>query len=112
ILGISFIVALIVVCGIILLIIPGLIAFRRYIFAPYVLIDKKVGIKESLDISAKMTKPHSWSIYRILFVMGTIQLLGSVPFVGTIASTLLGIAYSVALAIKYLEIKKVSVTQP
>ncbi len=106
--GLYFLITLYVVVGFILLIIPGFIMIRRYYLAPYVMLDKKTGIKESMDISAAMTKPHSGSIWRIIGVQFLFGLTNIIPFIGGLIAFVLGALYSVAPALRYEELKKLS----
>ena len=106
--GLSLLTGLFVAAGLILLIIPGIIIMRRYFLAPYIMIDQKLGITDSMKASAELGKPHSWSIYGVLGVTLLIAFTGVVPIIGTIASVLGGIVYSVAPALRYVELKKLS----
>lgn len=106
--GLSIVTGIITAFSFILLIIPGFIMMRRYFLAPYLMVDKKLTIGEAMEQSAAMSKPFSWSIYGIIGVTFLIGLIGIVPVVGGIVSTLVAIAYSVAPALRYLELKKMS----
>lgn len=96
-----------IVGGLILLIVPGIILITRFFFAPYIMIDKDLGIIDSLKASSEMSK-DAWG--PIWSVIGVILLISIVPSwfgsVGAIVAALLGIAYSVAPAYRYLELKK------
>ena len=107
-LGLYLLVALYVTVGLILLIVPGLIMIRRYFLAPYVMIDTKCGIKEAMERSAAMTKSYSGSIWGIIGVSFLIGLVAIVPFIGSLAAFILAALYSVAPAIRYQELKKLS----
>ena len=106
--GLDVLVALYIIAGLILLIIPGLIMIRRYFLAPYVMIDKNCGIKEAMEHSAAISKPYSGSIWGIIGVMILIGLVGVVPLIGWLASLLLGMFYIVAPALRYQQLKKLS----
>ncbi len=107
-LGLYLLIDLYILVGLILLIIPGLIMIRRYFLAPYVMIDTKCGIKEAMERSAAMTKPYSGSIWGIIGVSFLIGLVAIVPFIGSLAAFMLAALYSVAPAIRYQELKKLS----
>ena len=53
---------LIVLGGLLLLVIPGFIFSIKYMFAPYLVIDKGMGPIEALKASAKMTDGVKWDI--------------------------------------------------
>lgn len=106
--GLYLLVGLYVVVGFILFIIPGIIMLRRYSLAPYVMLDKNKGIRESMELSANMTKPHSGAIYRVYGVMILIGLVAVIPFLGWIVSFILGMFYSVSLALRYQQLKPLS----
>lgn len=92
--------------GLLLFVIPGLILARRYMLAPYFLVDRNLGIGEALDLSAKESKPFSWSIYGIIGVTFIIALMNIFGVIGLIASTILSVLYALAPALRYHEIKK------
>jgi hypothetical protein len=106
--GLYLLVALYVVIGLILLIIPGLIMIRRYYLAPYAMIDRNCGIKEAMERSAAMSKPYSGSIWGIIGVMILISLVGIVPLIGWLASLILGMLYVVAPALRYQQLKRLA----
>lgn len=107
-LGLYLLVSLFILCGLILLIIPGLIMIRRYFLAPYVLIDKNCGIREAMDRSAAMSKPYSGTIWGIIGVMILIAFVGLVPIIGGLTSLVLGMLYVVAPALRYQQLKKLA----
>ncbi len=108
-LGLGVVTGFIVFVGLILFIVPGVIFLRRYILAPYAMLDKDLNISEAMQRSAALTKPYSTSIYSVLVVSG---LLGIVPSffgaIGAIVSFILASLYSVAFAIRYEELKKLA----
>lgn len=94
--------------GLILLIVPGLIVLRRYALAPYIIVDKDVSVSEAMKESATMTKPYSSYIWSIFGVGVLIGLIGVVPIFGALISFVLGTLYTVAFALRYQELKKLS----
>jgi len=106
--GLYIMMGLIIVIGLILLIVPGLIMLRRYLLAPYVMLDRRTGIRDSLDQSAELSKLNTGSIWGILGVMLLISLCGIVPIIGGLASFVLGALYSVAPALRYRQLKKLA----
>jgi hypothetical protein len=110
IIGLSLAVGLIVTFGLILFIIPGLIFLRRYYLSPFYLIDKNIGIGEAMSLSARDSKPVSGYIYGLFGVQVVFGLIGAVPLVGNIISTVLAALYSAGPALRYEEIKKLKPT--
>jgi hypothetical protein len=106
--GLYLITGLIVVVGFILFIIPGIILARRYFLAPYIMLDKKTGIRESLERSAALSKLNTGSIYGIFGVLVVIALIGIIPFIGGIIAFGVGALYSIAPALRYQQLKKLS----
>jgi hypothetical protein len=106
--GLDLLVALYVLVGLILLVVPGIIMLRRYFLAPYVMIDKNCGIKEAMERSAAISKPYSGSIWGIVGVMLLIGLVGVVPLVGSLASLILALLYTVAPALRYQQLEKLT----
>ena len=109
-LGLWIITGLIILGGLILLIVPGLIFLQRYILASYLMVDEDLGIIESLKKSATLSKPFPGAIWGLIGVSVLISIPSSPNFgiYGAIVSGLLGIAYAVAPALRYFELKKLS----
>lgn len=106
--GLALIVGGIIAVGLILLIIPGLIMIRRYLLAPYVMIDQDLSIEKAMRKSADLTKEHSGSIWSIMGVLFLILVIGFIPVFGQLLSFGLGAIYGFAPAIRYFELKKLS----
>ncbi len=109
-LGLSILVGLSIILGFICFIVPGIIMIRRTFLAAYVLIDQKVGIIEAIRRSAALSKPFSGAVWGLIGVSILMQVPGAAIFgtVGSIIGTLLGFAYTVAPALRYVELKKLS----
>jgi hypothetical protein len=99
---------LIIAAGFILLIIPGFFMIRRYIFAPYVMLDKKCGIKEALEESHRLGLINTGAVWGVIGVMILIGFIGIVPIFGSLASFVLGALYSLAPALRYQQLKKLA----
>lgn len=103
--GLSLLVGLIVVIGLIAFIIPGLIFIRRYFLAPYFLIDKDMGIQQSMSTSAKATKGRPKAIWGVIGVAVLFSFLGVIPIFGGLVSLILLTLYTCAPAMRYLELQ-------
>lgn len=79
---------------------------RRYILAPYVMLDKKCSIGEALATSAKISNVNPGSVWGLIGVLLMIGLLGIVPVIGSLFSFGIGALYSVAPALRYEQLKK------
>ena len=109
-LGLSILSGLVIVLGFVLLIVPGFIAITRLFLAPYVMVSENLGVVESMKRSSELSKGNAgaiWGIIGVTILLGIIgQILGFIsPVVGAVVASLLGIGYSVAPAIRYLELK-------
>lgn len=107
-LGLQILVGLTIFVGFLLLIVPGLIFLRRYYLSSYYLIDQDLSISEAMKRSADQSKPFSGYVWSIIGVAFLFSLTAIVPIAGWITSTILGLLYSVAPALRYFEIKKAS----
>jgi len=107
-LGLIIISVVITAIGLLLLIIPGIIAIGRLAMAPYVMIDKKVGIEEALRQSNQLGKKYFGEVWAAVLVMIVISIiagiLGKVPLLGPLAAVAITIAYSVVLALRYQQL--------
>lgn len=101
---------LLLLVGFILLIVPGFFALRRYMFAPYVMLDAKgkIGVKEALDKSAQLGLQNTGAVWGLIGVMLLISLCGIVPIIGSLASFVLGALYCIAPALRYQQLKKLA----
>jgi len=91
-----------------LLIVPGVIAIRRYFLAPYLMLDKDLSIREAMKQSAALSKPYSGSIWGIIGVIVLLSLPSIIPVIGWAVSFVLMLLYSVAPALRYQELKKLT----
>lgn len=96
--------AIFIICGFILLIIPGLFAIQRLLLAPYFLVDKNMGIIDSMKASAEAGKQYSGAMWGLLGVMLVYTLLIFTIILIPLSFVLL-LIYSVAPAIRYLQIQ-------
>ena len=67
---------LIVFVGIILLIVPGIIWSIKYLFAPYLVIDQGLSIRNALKESSNMTKGLKWDLMGVIIPLGIAGYLG------------------------------------
>lgn len=79
-LGASIIYGLIVLGGLILLIVPGIIWALKFQFYRYLIIDKKMGIKESLKKSGEMTEGAKWDLLLFWILVIGVNILGALAF--------------------------------
>lgn len=107
-LGLYIVMSLIFFVGLLLFIIPGLFMIRRYMLAPYVMIEKNAGIGESLARSAELSKRNTGSVWGLMGVMLLIGLVNIIPYFGGLAAFILGCLYSVAPALRYQQLKKLA----
>jgi uncharacterized membrane protein len=98
----------IITIGFILLVIPGLIFIRRYILAPYVMLERNIGIMDSLNESAALSKLNPGAIWGIMGVMFLIGLMNIIPIIGGLAAFAFGSLYSVAPALRYRQLNKLA----
>ena len=98
--------ALAIIAGFILLIVPGIILIWRLSMAPFIMIDKGTDISESFVQSWELTKGHAGAIYTILLVSLVLSLPNFVPYIGALVALGLGLAYTCALPLRYVELRK------
>lgn len=80
-LGVSLLVGLAVVGGVIFLIIPGVILAVRLSFAPIIVIDTKIGPVEAIKESYNITKGVFWKMLLFWISIGLLNLAGFVALV-------------------------------
>jgi uncharacterized membrane protein len=93
----SILYGLIVIAGFILLIIPGIIWSIKFRYYPYLMVDRKTGVLESLRLSSRITDGNKWRIFLFNIVTMLIVLLGfillGVGILAAIPVTMLASAY-------------------
>lgn len=104
-LGLSIILWVLEVIGLILFIIPFFFVLKRYLLTSYYMVDRNLGIRESMRVSSEDSKKYSGALWGILGVYFLIGLPSVVPFIGSLVTLVLGIMYYAAPAIRYLQIK-------
>lgn len=106
--GLGILSALVVIAGFILFIIPGFLAIFFLIFSSYLMVDKNLGVVDSMKGSYELVK-QNWKVILALFLLQLIvQIPSIVPIVGPIIATVLGIAYFCLPAILYLRMVNLS----
>ncbi len=96
-LAVSILFGLAVGVGLVLLIVPGLIALVVFFFAPFIVIDRAMGPIEAMKSSMEITRGHRWQLFGLVLAAVGINLLGALAlFVGlfvTIPVTTLAIIH-------------------
>jgi hypothetical protein len=109
IIGLSILSGIIVVVGLILLIIPGIIAIGRIAMAPFHMVDKDLGVMDSLKASNEMGKKHAGAVWAaILLFFGIsiiIGIISGIPYIGALIGAVGAIVFSLILPLRYLELK-------
>jgi hypothetical protein len=94
---------IVIVVGLVLLIVPGLIALTRLSMGQYLIVDKSVGPIEAMKQSWNLTKGHAgkiWGAIGVAIVVGLVVsiLVSWIPLVGVIitsaASLLIGVVFA------------------
>lgn len=84
--------------GLILLIVPGIIALHRLILAPYIMVDQGKGVSESIKASNQLAKENSSRVWELVLAVVLVFILGAVveviPVFGGLISALVTIAFS------------------
>lgn len=77
-LGVSILMPLVVLLGLILLIVPGIIWAVRFSFAPLIIVDTKIGPIASMKESWAITAGNFWHLLGFWIVIGLFNLLGMI----------------------------------
>lgn len=111
--GLGLLAGLVIFVGLLLLIVPGLLAIFFFSYAGYVLVDKNVGVVDSLKASYELAKEYWKVTLGLVLVNIAISIVGYVPLIGGLASIVLTIAYFCLPAIVYTAIagKKTAVAE-
>ena len=71
---------LLILAGMILFIVPGIYWAVRYLFVPYLLVDKKISIGDAFRVSSKLTKNTKWNFILFGVFIGLLNLSYFVGF--------------------------------
>lgn len=108
-LALTLCMGIIIFAGLILLIIPGILAAIFLTFAPVILIDKNTTIKEALMGSFKIVLTNFGAVFgAILLIIGLVlltTLVREIPYLGPILGSVISIAFSLILFLRYEELK-------
>lgn len=77
----SILVGVIVIVGVILLIVPGIIWGLRYMFVPYLVMERKLDVSAALKESARMTYGHKWQLFGFVLAIAGLNILGAICLV-------------------------------
>ncbi len=87
---------LVVLVGLILLIVPGIYFSIKYMYVPYLVIDKELSITDAFKKSADMTSGEMWHLIGFGLVSFAVMMVGLLAFlVGVIPAAMLSyVAYA------------------
>ncbi len=78
-------------------------------FAPYIMLDRDIGVMASLKASNEMVTGRAGAVWSAigLFILISIAsaFLSIIPIIGPVLGLVLAIAYSLILVLRYLELK-------
>jgi uncharacterized membrane protein len=103
-LGVSVLMILATIGGLILFIIPGLIFFAWFLLSPYVVVNENLGVIESMKRSKQIIKGRVWELWGLIMLPSAAS---AIPFIGGIVSFVLSIAMIPATAIRYVQLSTI-----
>ena len=107
IIGVTLLSLVLIGVGLLLLIVPGIILALRLILPTFLIVDKKLGVIDSLKESFRITKGYALSILAFTLLIGVIFFIPLLiiiifaPAVSQVVSDLIGLVYSIAIAKVY-----------
>ena len=75
----AILVGLMVMVGLILLVVPGVVASMKYGFYGYAVVDKNVTAMQAIKISGLATKGNMWNIFLFVLIACGLAMLGMIP---------------------------------
>ena len=85
--------AIVITIGLILFIVPGILAIFFLSLAPYILIDKNLSAIDAMKHSYELTQEYWKPVLGLVIVNIAVSAVGSFPLVGWIVSLVLTVAY-------------------
>lgn len=77
--GAMILYGVLVMLGTILLIIPGIYLALKYMYVPFLIIDKNMGIKEAFTKSGEITKGYKWHLFAFGIGVNIISSIAAIP---------------------------------
>lgn len=84
------------------------IFLRRYFLAPYVMLDKDVGVREAMRQSSELSAKNPGSVWGVIGVIVLIGFINILPIIGGLLSFAVGALYSVTPALRYQQLKQLA----
>lgn len=108
--GLTIVLTISLVFLYILLIIPGIIFTIFWVFSMYIMVDKKVGVFESMKMSFRLVKGRWWSVFGyslliLIIALATSFILGMIPFGGLISTLIVTPVVLIFFKNWYLDLK-------
>jgi len=96
-LGVGILVGIIVMVGMVLCIIPGVIAATVLAAAVPAVVIERLGVFRSLSRSSELTKGFRWPAFGVIFGIGLLQMVVSIPV--SLLATVSPMAYFLAIVL-------------
>jgi uncharacterized membrane protein len=71
--------AVLIVAGFFLLVLPGIYLSIAYSFSPYLIVEKNMGVWEALETSRKAITEYWWRYFGLILVALLLVIIGSIP---------------------------------
>jgi uncharacterized membrane protein len=71
--------AVLIVAGFFLLVLPGIYLSIAYSFSPYLIVEKNMGVWEALETSRKAITEYWWRYFGLMLVALLLVVIGSIP---------------------------------
>ena len=71
--------AVLIVAGFFLLVLPGIYLSIAYSFSPYLIVEKNMGVWEALETSRKAITEYWWRYFGLMLVALLLIIIGSIP---------------------------------
>jgi len=71
--------AVLIIAGFFLLVLPGIYLSIAYSFAPYLIVEKNMGVWEALETSRKAITQYWWRYFGLMIVALVLIIIGAIP---------------------------------
>ena len=71
--------AALIIAGFFLLVLPGIYLSVAYSFAPFLIVEKNMGVWEALETSRKAITAYWWRYFGLMIVALILIVIGSIP---------------------------------
>lgn len=101
----ELLVGALVIVGLVLFIVPGIIAMIVFLFVPYLVIDRDLGPVKALKESVRITRGFRWELVLLVLIVFVLNILGALALLAGLLVSIPVSSLALVHAYRTLELK-------